>query len=195
MKKGFTLTEILITLAILGIVSILTVPNFTRGMYKKTMIATLKSTYSQLQTAITTKMADDGVYTWNDVLPDSDDELPDFAQSFLTDYLDVAKICNSYDECFGPGEDDNFAYGHAVLLNNKAAVYLENDGFSDRISFKIDVNGPANPNKIGVDKFRIIYDLKGVYRDACGETGTDDCTEACTVGQVLEVCFGIKNIR
>ena len=82
MKKGFTLTEILITLGIIGIVSILTVPNFTRGMYKKNMIATLKSTYSQLQTAVTTKMADDGVYIWEDVLPDSDDELPAFYLPF-----------------------------------------------------------------------------------------------------------------
>jgi prepilin-type N-terminal cleavage/methylation domain-containing protein len=50
MKQGFTLAEVLITLAVIGVVAALTIPTVVRNYQKTQTVTKLKKTYSAMQT-------------------------------------------------------------------------------------------------------------------------------------------------
>lgn len=60
-KKAFTLAELLITLAIIGIVAVLTLPTLINGFNKKIYMTQLKKSYSQIQNGFKLMMAQEGV--------------------------------------------------------------------------------------------------------------------------------------
>ena len=59
MKKGFTLSEVLVTLGIVGVISVLTVPAVMKNYRKKVYVSKLKQTYSQITDATRAIMADE----------------------------------------------------------------------------------------------------------------------------------------
>ena len=61
MKKGFTLSEVLITLGIIGIVAAMTMPTLIANYQKKVYVNQLKKTISILQQGFQRMMAEDGV--------------------------------------------------------------------------------------------------------------------------------------
>ena len=61
MKKGFTLSEILITLTIVGVVAALTVPAVMKNYRNKMYTAALQKTYNQLSDATIAIMNDEHV--------------------------------------------------------------------------------------------------------------------------------------
>ena len=201
MKKAFTLSEVLITLAIIGVVSVLTLPNIYKKVNSKIMVETLKNTYSQLVDAVKNKMSDEGVYAWSDLLPDVESEIPNEMQTFMTDYLNVVKVCDSIYDCFshnytnlrGESYDLYNIYRSGdlcafVKLENNAVVAmippLPSDDFGD---FLVDVNGKAAPNILGIDLFFILFDddgtvgrLSALYPNAptlelCAASDTNMC--------------------
>ena len=58
MKKGFTLSEILITLGIVGVVAVLTVPSVMKNYRNRMYVAQLQKTYSQIHDAAQAIMND-----------------------------------------------------------------------------------------------------------------------------------------
>ena len=48
MKKGFTLSEVLVTMGIVGLISALTIPAIMKDYKNKVMAASIEKTYSQL---------------------------------------------------------------------------------------------------------------------------------------------------
>lgn len=63
MKKAFTLAEVLITLAIIGIVAALTIPTIVSKYQKMVIENGLKKTYAELQQWLIRAEADNGPYT------------------------------------------------------------------------------------------------------------------------------------
>ena len=59
MKKGFTLAEVLITLAIIGIVAALTIPSLANGYQKRVLTSQLQKAYAELSQAGAMVMADE----------------------------------------------------------------------------------------------------------------------------------------
>ncbi len=59
-KKGFTLAEILITLAIIGVVAVLTIPTVVRNYQKTQTVTQLKKVYSALSNTTNFAIADYG---------------------------------------------------------------------------------------------------------------------------------------
>ena len=193
MKKAFTLSEVLITLAIIGVVSVLTLPNIYKKVNSKIMVETLKNTYSQLVDAMRNKLSDEGVYIWQDVIPDSNDEMPSFTQEFLTEYLDVVKVCQSFEECFADSYSDlsssgyvfnhannYFQIGNSVILNNKATVMFTSKreqryAVNEYFNVYVDVNGKLPPNILGVDFFNIDV----LYNDVTSTNLSGACLSAC----------------
>ncbi len=65
-KKGFTLAEVLITLAIIGVVAALTIPTVVRNYQKQQTVVKLKKVYSVLNQAFNNSQAENGMYqTWD----------------------------------------------------------------------------------------------------------------------------------
>ena len=71
MKKGFTLSEVLITLGIIGIVAAMTIPTLITNYQKKTTATRVKKAYAELLQAIKLSENDnDSMESWtvgNDV--------------------------------------------------------------------------------------------------------------------------------
>ena len=60
-KKAFTLAEVLVTLGIIGVVAVLTVPNVISSYQKKVYVVQLQKAYNQLQQVFSLAMAEDEV--------------------------------------------------------------------------------------------------------------------------------------
>ena len=61
-KLGFTLTEALLALAIIGVVAALTLPSVTLEHRKRTYSASLAAAVSDFETAMSTMIVREGVY-------------------------------------------------------------------------------------------------------------------------------------
>ena len=85
MKKAFTLSEVLITLAIVGLISSLTIPSIVKSYQKKICATQIEKVFAQLSDAIQTAMVDDlstqsfsaendsnMSISWGDDTPDND---------------------------------------------------------------------------------------------------------------------------
>ncbi len=115
-KVAFTLAEVLITLGIIGVVAVLTVPNLVSNYQKKVYVTQLQKGYSQLQQAFALAMAEDEVDDLGDttlwsLIPNSgnfrytDSDYSSFVNQ-LKKYIKVSKFCspvvNAYeDSCYG----------------------------------------------------------------------------------------------
>ena len=103
-KFAFTLTEILISLSIIGVIAVLTVPNISNNIYGKADIATLQSTLKTLNESIKTSMVNQHVSDVRDLdLFDEDiaqEEGTEPQYKFYNKYLKVTKFCDDFKECF-----------------------------------------------------------------------------------------------
>ena len=101
-KAAFTLAEVLITLAIIGIVAAMTIPTLIANYQKKQTVSKLKQTYSVLSQALTMAQAEHGDTTTWEVsgiygtpTADSDfsskEALELFVKKYLIPYLKVSK--------------------------------------------------------------------------------------------------------
>ena len=153
-KKGFTLTELLITLSIIGVIAILTIPNVAKNIYTKTYIAKLQSTIELLNNALNTMRIRERVSVWYDGSINMN------TSKFFSDYIKVSGTCTTITECFSNSyktidggsisSNDLQDISYAAILPSGAVVaYIWGGGFL------IDVNGKEPPNVVGRDLFRV----------------------------------------
>lgn len=101
-KKGFTLAEVLITLAIVGIVAAMTIPTLVRA-YKKKMIETkLRNTIATITEVLRRIEADEGdINYWSKDTIDYTNQLSmqrQFANKYIMKYLSSnARLCGKTD--------------------------------------------------------------------------------------------------
>lgn len=151
-QKAFTLAEVLVTLVIIGIVSVLTVPALVQEYKKKEASTRLKKFNSMMQQAIQLSEIENGpVYSWEREGNLKDDELePDNAanaveakryfEKYLKPYLKIDKIETN-------GKADNEI--EIFFLDGSTAI-LHNGGCLD---VNYDVNGIKLPNINGKDRY------------------------------------------
>lgn len=103
-RKGFTLAEVLIALAIIGVVAVLTIPTLVSGYKKEVWASSLATAISNLEIATTTMIvkegADDiyGTKAWKNVAEDSPDLNEDNIQQFLADFGETLQLSFKEDE-------------------------------------------------------------------------------------------------
>lgn len=166
-KQGFTLSETLITISIIGMVSILTLPNLINNYQNKSYVAQLQRFYKSLSYAANQCMVDERTDNLEETILGKDDG----AKKFLKKYFVIVKTCESVDECFAdtyrsldssvsesPGlESDTDSY--CVALNTGARVcmsqmHVDENSEKHGTSFVLlDLNGTKKPNIAGRDFF------------------------------------------
>ena len=198
MKKAFTLNELLIAVAIIGIILIITVPIVFSHFNKKSQVAALQRVYTAVTNAVKLMMIDERVKSIakSSLYFEDGDTVEATAGAFLKKYFNVTKDCETE-----PGEC--FAASYVNL--NKEAINLPSEGEAYCVSIStnasiclippaefraarvlVDVNGPARPNIAGRDLFLFYIYGDGFIGDRVSNA---DTTEECRSNTYGSGCF------
>ncbi|MDD3594292.1 MAG: type II secretion system protein [Candidatus Gastranaerophilales bacterium] len=133
MKKGFTLAEVLVTLMVIGIVAVLTIPSILENIQKTQLVSAYKRMFSETFSAVTEMVVkeDCGKRFLCTGQFQTDDPL-EFGNS-LTSVLSTVVNCKKNDmDCFtqfvnpnydGSGTSDSIVNQVAALNDGEAATY------------------------------------------------------------------------
>lgn len=192
--NGFTLAEVLITLAIIGVVAAITMPTLINKYQAKVLENQFKKVDSELQRAIqqtVTEMGYSNIQEFNrpstpvEAYAETAQILPEFKEKFLKQFPEIKKEnCNIYahrnQTCKGllGNNEVNWTaccspYSNSYSLPN-GVFFEEPSAFRGEIVIYFDINGLyKGPNKRGHDRF--IYSSKAIepinrssgYHDMC----------------------------
>ena len=189
-KLAFTLAEVLITLAIIGVVAAMTMPTLIQHFQKKSLETQTQRFYSMMSQAVKQYMADYGVDDLRHTPLSSDNYEEDDGQSpeaidsirdFVTKYLKVVKECDhDANDCFAPeyqlwdGNKPN--YNFITEANGRRfRDYVLADGSVIRIGYYywegpidlyVDLNGKKGPNRVGYDLWSMSIYYDGVIDES-----------------------------
>ena len=176
--KAFTLAEVLITLAIIGVVAALTIPSVITNYRNQEIETRLKKTFSILNAAAQMAFKDHGSMVGWDIAnpPFTREHAQDFVDKYMAPYLRIAKNC-------GISTTDDCSYDSVCLNNTPSSTFSFRDPYSSRfylsdgtlLSVQIgneddypqdryaailfDINGHKKPNIVGKDIFYFRYQL------------------------------------
>ena len=171
--NAYTLSEVLITLGIIGVVSALTIPAVIQKQNEKTTITNLKKAYSILQQAYLMAQNNDGEmkywFTGNETIAEKSEI---FAQH-LKPYFKIIKDCGTKSGCLNKecllsldgtcynNFDHNQPTLQKMIINNGMSLFLAvdniscpNENYNRCGSIAVDINGKnSGPNRMGKDVF------------------------------------------
>ena len=198
-KSAFTLAEVLITLGIIGVVAVLTLPTVLSNIRNVQLETGLKKAYSTLEQALNLYQAENGTR-----IVAGTAEHRRMLKTYLMEYIKNSRDCgyggsnvkenlekaclpNNYSGIEGdfPGEVsyktyngessialDYFDDGQFVTSDGML-ILIENSGgkwFGDIMFISVDVNGYNKaPNRLGQDLFMFEINNKGVLLPMGGE--------------------------
>lgn len=190
MKKAFTLAEVLITLSIIGLISVLTIPSLVKNYKNKLYAASIEKIYSQITDAVQAVMNDElsseFYKTSAGVIADDNSTCSTAKQGpcwFMRNYLSVAKgmvdctskkingdngkkpVCVADEYTSPSGEGSMIHFGECVQTVSGAAVCMTLNPANGVTSVFIDTNGPAQPNFTGIDVFVMNISSAGEVTD------------------------------
>ena len=174
--KGFTLSELLVSLAVLGVIAGLAVPSVWISL-KQSQDNALFATTIRTLTEASSKLTN---------------EPPALSAPNNTTWHAYDNLLNSADDSFvAPGNDNNsFTLPGGVLIDNfnqQATVGYE--------TIRIDVNGVGQPNQIGRDRLMVTacFNPTGTCPGAVYTVGTV-AQEAGVVGPTPDAWAGAGNV-
>ena len=194
-KNGFTLSEVLITLGVIGVISAITLPTVVKNYQKHVIENRLKKSYSIINQALNMSIAENGdIKNWTFPQSNTADENYKFAQTYLLPYLKVIKDCNVGKGCWADKEY-NMNGSNSLQINdiNYIIKFILSDGSAVALYFSetgghlyLDVNGISKPNTRGKDifEFAITNDfVNGSYIKPNGyQYSSNDVTSKCKGG-------------
>lgn len=215
-KYGFTLAEVLITISIIGIVAMMTIPNLIFEYRRSTSIAKLKKIYSTLQQVILRSTADNGGYSYVSFSDGNTQSMIDWYDHHLKPNLKVQKDCIDVSGCWHNSGVTKQLNGDTAIwdsgtkgIGSNIIVFktLDNvmvnlDGASAEdiktlfgVNIKapglvvhVDVNGNDGPNVIGRDIFVFIYNNL-IFVPAGYNASTDEVNQDCSKDGRGYYCF------
>ncbi|MDD3593053.1 MAG: type II secretion system protein [Candidatus Gastranaerophilales bacterium] len=177
-RKGFTLAEVLITLMIIGILAVITIPSLIQTYQERETVTKLKKTYSVLQQAYKLAEIENGTPTsWGLTTLKTIDKMKPYlniikdcsASSVNSGCMEPVKYMNS-DNVHTPSFYENFILADNVSIGLRPpSTYPDcknvssNFGSSEICSqIYVDINGLKGPNKFGTDVFLFALTDKGI---------------------------------
>lgn len=207
-KYGFTLTELLIALTIIGAVAALSIPSLMENLNKKQMVTLLKSTVSSIQTLAGNQLAINKSKT----LLDTDFANPE--KLLQEKNFQIAQLCTKAADCWknrykkldgyeltDRALSEDVDTGKTVILKNgmiltytlKGGYPVMTDGDQVLGMFRVDVNGNDKPNIIGRDLFWFLITKNGKIVDYYTSKNTEYVQETaiaqCKSADVISACF------
>ncbi len=190
-KFGFTLSEILITLVIIGVISAVTLPVLFVNYQEKALRTALLKNFSVLKQVLMRYKISNGVplipsdVSGRGELYSKIKPYFNFLENTSSGNLIKTKI--NYKNYNGNKFDINANNGFywilddgTIILNDGTIIYLENSGSggSSSIIISADVNGYKEPNTLGKDlfMFQIMEDGELLPMGAKGTKYTDENT-------------------
>lgn len=182
-KLGFTLAEVMVALALIGVIASITIPTFVQNNQNKTHAAKLATTISAIENAFTSMIAAEAVQDMTET---------DFAQAgggrSLDTYLKISNHTDSMTDYYASdnpfiyistGNYDSFGADEIYEIKNGALImFVDNPtsfggaaGLGGTIDGKIgeltiDINGKQAPNIWGRDAFYFIVGNDGLLYPA-----------------------------
>lgn len=159
-KKGFTLSEALITLSVIGTLALLVLPGIIKDTTNKASIALLQGTVQIMNEAVQNEIMRTRATNIKDT------NIHNNPQKFF-ESLDSIKTSGSGQLNFKPANGYKTLDGTAtsrgsgnvaasVILRNGAGVGIQScSGDTDSCLVAIDINGNKEPNIVGVDYFEL----------------------------------------
>ena len=192
-KNGFTLTEVLMTISILGVIAMAVLPVVIQNFQKSQIESKFRMAYSILSRAIELSEVYTGPSaTWSygsNVANEA--QAKSFAETYLIPNLNVLYICNTSGtkKCFagkGDGKEDGWydsagkfasydSYGrkdaYAFRMKNGMSIAVNSiDSESAVIKFTVDIDGPTKGKSImGRDVF--LFTLGAINPDTGSRLG------------------------
>ncbi len=181
MKQGFTLSEVLITLSIVGIVAVLTVPGVMKNYKNRLYTAQLQKVYAQITDACQAVMNDNHVDDFYEskagsktsCINKATGDCQEGAGLFLNNYFKPVKrdCLSGANKCFADAYtnlDANSAGtasgDYCIQTVNGAAICATFNSYGV-MSLLVDVNGTAAPNVTGRDVFSMDIKSDGTVSD------------------------------
>jgi len=198
-KRAFTLAEVLITLAIIGIIAAITIPSIVANHQKRALETQFAKAYRTVSQAVNLAIAEHGgidTWDWKDSYTSA--EKDQFVKKYITPHLNIVKYCPTGDgnkDCFPEamyrlfdGTDwrtlTTLVHPQFVLADGTMAYVAFFENCLERngrcVSIAIDINGGQKPNVIGKDVFEFNFYSQtgqvlpnGIYKDRTyqNETG------------------------
>ncbi len=165
-KKGFTLSEVLVTVGIIGVVAALTMPTLVNNHQRKVYVTQLHKVYTELSQAAIRAASDNNAISLDETRFNSNNA--NGTINFLNTYFNVVQDCSDdLSKCFATDyktlSGDDFTLEEptaAVVLSSGAAIsvmnnylYYDEDGDHGRLEMQVDTNGKQGPNILGRDLF------------------------------------------
>ena len=149
MKKGFTLAEVLVTLSIVGVIAILTIPSLVKNYRYKIYSTSIEKAYSQISAAAKQAMDDDMTNDWYKSTSGAVDDNENCTKGscyFLNNYFKLARK-----NCGGTTSPKCFA-----------DTYTNLDGSSGNLPFE---RGYCAQTVVGLDTFILQITADGAVKD------------------------------
>lgn len=183
---AFTLSEVLITLGIIGVIAAITVPNLIQKQREATTVSQLKKVYSTLSSAYALAVEENGTPdNWE--LGDMNNITGmDNLNRIMSKYLSVQKNCGRGDGCFpiAKYKDLNGVDVSASYYSDGKTKMVLADGTLLRMyqwngdcswnwgdtpalksvcgPFSVDLNGAKGPNQYAYDYFGFVFTKYGI---------------------------------
>ena len=182
-KNGFTLAEVLLSIVIIGVIAVLTIPSLLKNTQEKARMALLKGTVANLSNAVqaeitrhrTTEIPSTDIYKNPQTFLERF-ELAKSGTPFATSYSDAKET----EDVLIP--DNNSEGQYSVLLKNGVGLGIVNDKENSTTSVVIDLTGSDKPNMVGADyyilKIEWYEDVKSWGDDTTGIQNYNSSTRA-----------------
>lgn len=204
MKKALTIGELLLTMAIIGIVATLVLPGFLKDYHNKLYTAHLKKSYEMLESAVNQACIDNNVsyfyqtpYVNTGINPVTNKY---YVQEFVDKYFKRTgdRTTNPFSEKYGViGSTNTYSFslvsnhGWGKLTGGEAVSFYCEDASKKYCLMRVDINSIDGPNIGGRDMFVLFVDkyTNKIYDEfsakSCGGEETPDDAGKRTFSQSL----------